>query len=502
VLLAAIALAVALPSGPASAATSTLRIAGSAKELSGKTKAAAKVDKRARTSAKKVFRGDPALRARILPEGLDPGASRRVEVTNRDGSTATFTLDPAAIGEFEIGRAVDLGRDRSNLVALYSMLHRRLPAGALGGLPPPQVLATLPAGRVRKGFLALGQLIVRDFDVLRAGISETIPAIMAANPIGDCHAEYGWESPASELASRCDVSEYAADGIIRNVDFALEDSLTCVKSQGDRGSCSAHAIVAGVETAAMASGGGPENLSEQSTYFYGKVGANWTKRYGSGMPVGLTLEAMSSNGWRFPLESDWNYNQSIGIQDLDPVTNQRPGSCSIVYYGEMCTDYEFQAVERIELFLGLPTLVEYDFPAAASNSGHQVTSWASIPDFDVPPGGSLAALQLETVALLVESRTPVVAGIAVPDAFLDPADGGYVRNVAGQVSYGEHAILLVGFVANADLPAGVAADTGPLGGYFVAKNSWATWWGDCGFAYVASDFLDTWGTAYHALEID
>ncbi|MFM8412061.1 MAG: C1 family peptidase, partial [Alphaproteobacteria bacterium] len=296
--------------------------------------------------------------------------------------------------------------------------------------------------------------------------------------------------------------EYAADGIIRNVDFALEDSLTCVKSQGFRGSCGAHAVVAGVETAAMASGGGPENLAEQSVYFFGKVGGDWRLRYESGMAVDLALQAMIANGWLFPFESDWNYNQSPGIQDLDPVTNQRPGSCDVAYDGEMCTDYEFQAVERIDLVLGLPTLVEYDFPAAASGSGHAISSWATIPDFDVPPGGPFAALQLETAALLLESGVPVVATIAVPDAFRAPAPGGYIRNVAGQVARGTHAILLVGFVSNADLPAGVTLDAGPLGGYFVAKNSWGTSWADCGFAYLASDFLDAWGSAYQAIEID
>jgi len=48
----------------------------------------------------------------------------------------------------------------------------------------------------------------------------------------------------------------------------------------------------------------------------------------------------------------------------------------------------------------------------------------------------------------------------------------------------------------------VAADTGPLGGYFVAKNSWAYAWGDCGFGYLSSAFLDTWGLSYHVIEID
>lgn len=495
----------ALPSGPASAETSTLRIAGSAKELTARTKAVAKVVKRARGSAKKVFRGDPALRARILPEGLDPDASRTVEVANRDGSTSSFALDPGALAEFEIGRALDLGRDRSNLLALYAMLHRRIPAGFLGDLPTPQALAGLPTGRVRKGFLALGQRIVRDFEVLRAGISGTIPVAMASNPIGDCNAEVGWAWPPTDFSYRCDTSEYAASGIIRNVDFALEDSLTCIKSQGVRGTCSAHAIAAAVETLVMASGGPPENLAEQSAYFHGKITGDWASRYDSGMSSSLALDAMVASGYRLPFESDWNYNQSPAIQALDPATNQRPMSCEPsyeAYSGELCTDYEFQAEERIDFVLGLPTLVEYDFPAGAPNSGHLVSASAGISDFDVPPGGPLAGLQLEMVALFLESGTPILGVITIPDAFRAPDPDGYIRLVPGQTSAGQHAILLVGFVANADLPAGVADDTGPLGGYFVAKNSWGTSWGDCGFGYLSSGFLDAFGVAYRAIGID
>lgn len=501
-LLASLVSCVVVSSAPVRAETSTLRIAGSAKELTARKRAEAKVASRARAAAKKLFRGDSGLRARVLPDGVDPDASHPIEVANRDGSTSTFVLDPPSLGELAIGRAVDLGRDRSNLVALYSMLHRRLPAAHLGDLPSPQVLATLPAGRVRKGVLGLGERILRDFEVLRAGISGTIQLGMTTNPIADCNAEIGWEYPPSEFSSRCDISEYAADGIIRNVDFALEDSLTCIKSQGSRGTCSAHAIVAAVETLAMEAGGPPENLAEQSAYFLGKVSGDWNRRYESGMLVDLAVEAMLATDYRFPPESDWNYNQSPDIQPLDPATNQRPLSCSATYDGEMCTDYEFQAVERIDFLLGLPTVVEYDFPAGAPNAGHRVSTSAEIADFDVPPGGPFASLQLEMVALFLESSTPVVATISMTEGFREPEPGGYVRSAAGPPLGGSHSILLAGFVANADLPAGVAADTGPLGGYFVAKNSWAYAWGDCGFGYLSSAFLDTWGLSYHVIEID
>ena len=76
------------------------------------------------------------------------------------------------------------------------------------------------------------------------------------------------------------------------------------------------------------------------------------------------------------------------------------------------------------------------------------------------------------------------------------------RRPPGDTADGAHATALVGFVANADLPVGVAPDRGILGGFFVAKNSRDTAWGDCGFFYVSSEFLEEWGAAYDVFEID
>jgi len=487
--------------------TTTLRIASSAKELAARNRAVAKVRKRALGSARKVLGREPGRLAVVSPEGVDLDAPRTIEFPLRGGGTGSAVLDPIRFGIESIGRAVDVARDRGSLLALYTALHRRIPSAYLAGLATPLELAALPAAKVRKGMISLGETILRDFVPIRRDLSQTVPGLLVVNPIGDCEAEAGWESipyPA-ESSNRCETSEYAAGGIVRNVDFALERALTCIKDQGSRGTCTAHAVVAGVETAAMAGGGPAENLSEQSAHFFGKIAPDWSTRYLAGVDLALALHAMRDGDYRFVPERDWNYNQSPGIDPLDPVTNQRPDSCDgtvVPYAGEMCTDFEFQAVENLQFVAGVPTLVEYEFPASTPNTGHRVTSVSEIADFDIPPGGPFAALQLEMVALLVEAETPVAATVLVPPAFDSPDADGYVRPVPGEVSRGSHAILIVGFVANEDLPAGVAPDTGPIGGFFVAKNSWRTTWGDCGLVYLSSAFLDTYGTAYVALGID
>jgi hypothetical protein len=340
---------------------------------------------------------------------------------------------------------------------------------------------------------------VRDFDLIRIDISVTQGLALVTNFIGACETEVGYEA-GGELSERCLVSEYAANGIMKNIDFALKDDLTCVKDQGSRGSCAAHAINACVETQVLANGGSAENLSEQHTYFTGKVSTNWNDRYQSGLVTPDVLAEFVQEGYRFQFESVWNYNRSLSIDPLDPNTSTRPDSC-VGYTGEMCTDYEFQAEEDVTYLFGFPSSIDYDYPEGTPNSGHVLTSTAQVADFGYPIG-VVEEVQLAIVATTVESDQPVIARISVPPAFRAPDADGYVRFVANQVSSGSHAILVVGYVANADLPAGVEDDPGPLGGYFVIKNSWGTGYADCGFAYLSSEFLDAWAVGFHTVTVN
>ena len=111
-------------------------------------------------------------------------------------------------------------------------------------------------------------------------------------------------------------------------------------------------------------------------------------------------------------------------------------------------------------------------------------------------------IRVRRLAVLVAPGPGVapVAGVGVEQEISAPREQAGVE--FEPLARGSDAVLIVGFVANEDLPAGVAPDTGPIGGFFVAKNSWRTTWGDCGLVYLSSAFLDTYGTAYVALGID
>jgi C1A family cysteine protease len=95
----------------------------------------------------------------------------------------------------------------------------------------------------------------------------------------------------------------------------------------------------------------------------------------------------------------------------------------------------------------------------------------------------------------------VLASIGVPPSFRSPDANGYVQYVAGQVASGNHLVLLVGFVSNADLPAGAPTDPGGEG-FFIAKNSWGVGYGDCGFAYLSFELVTLWHDSFWYLDDD
>jgi C1A family cysteine protease len=57
--------------------------------------------------------------------------------------------------------------------------------------------------------------------------------------------------------------------------------------------------------------------------------------------------------------------------------------------------------------------------------------------------------------------------------------------------------MICGYVDNNHLPTNAPAGDG--GGYFVVKNSWGTYHGDCGFVYLPYNYMRDYGTSMIAL---
>lgn len=447
-------------------------------------------------AAKAWAQRHPERYARLVPPEADlsPG-SVPIEFSRRGGGVGQTVADSLGQTVLSLGYTELKGRDKANLGRLYTQLYNLLPAPFREGLADPVVVVGLPLRQLQQRVRQIGERIALDLDAIRLTITRTAPATgLFVNPLGVCSAEIGWEAGGAdnENSARCEVADYASLGIMRKLDFILKDDLTCVKDQTRRGTCTAHAVAANVETMIQVQGGVPENLAEQDLYFWAKIQTDMSGRYTDGLNPDEVYDALDAQDFEIQHEAHWNYNRSPGRSPLD-ANNQFPNSCDPVdYTGELCTGYAFQAIEN-NLGAGY---YAYTHPLRAS-VGWEVLDWTSVPDFTIV---GLPTFQIDTAILMLESEYPVHISLVVPQAFRNPDANGYVQhNPADAVPAGSHSVLAVGFVANADLPVGVPFD--PDGrGYVVIKNSWGTTYADCGFVYLSTEFLRQWAYAYRYLD--
>lgn len=121
-----------------------------------------------------------------------------------------------------------------------------------------------------------------------------------------------------------------------------------------------------------------------------------------------------------------------------------------------------------------------DRPAAATApiNRRPLPAWRRLPS----TSASKIAVELAAGMAVVLTVRVVVA------AWLAP--GGVVDAEAGRKSPGVHAVLAVGSVADG------SSDAQQI----VIKNSWGPAWGDAGFGFLTSRYLDAYGVVAHAME--
>jgi hypothetical protein len=393
----------------------------------------------------------------------------------------------------------------------------------------------------------LGALATPD-DVAGRGV-QAIDAAMATavdlwfrmNPVGVATPALR-EVPCLEEEGRGLQSDMSASfgtpnpaGLLARSSWPLKGFNTCVRDQGTRGTCSAFAVTAAVESLVAVQTGRHVNLSEQDLYEHQTL--QWSPIpldfYGDGGVPPLSLGAQMLFGYAYPWERDWDYNPSLSRQE-DNAHRVYSHSCD-GYGGVACSDTNHQAarvchivdtstisdvvnqvcvfLERadnaVRAFFQLPpvswhcettrvvvpssvTVCSYETSIPGS-SGIRVRGFELfyVPVFVSPQGG------IDTARCLLSAQKPVVLCFQEPPSFSSQV-GGYVTFAGpGEAAGGGHCVLATGFVDNARLPSGVAPGAG--GGYLIVKNSWGRGWGDQGYAYLPYEWVKTWSTCMVAV---
>ena len=307
----------------------------------------------------------------------------------------------------------------------------------------------------------------------------------------DCEDEIGYQKLGTgDSSNRCKPADFHAESLYNKKSFPLKYYNTCIKSQGSRGTCVGFAINAAVESMLMVKDAKSYNLSEQFTYFYGEIYSNHSGRYNYGLNTGNAIKKMDSKNIRFQYEKYWEYNPSNSMDDKSG--DIYPDSC-VGYPGEMCTNYAFQAQENVTGFWPFKNY-SYTVPYRGTGKRIEVIDYSSIMFW------WSKELSLDTAIAYTNAKVPVVVSFDVKQNFMDTDDSGIVKYKSGEDQIGGHASVILGFVNNSELPAGTPNATEK--GYFIVKNSWGTWNGDCGYYYVDYKYFKKYAKGLYIIELN
>lgn len=439
------------------------------------------------------FEGNPEKQSQYIPADFSLSDMRNeiaISYRLKNNTQGVTRLNTIKNGLVDFGRSLLWAKDKKNLLRVYSRVFPLVPEKFREGLTLPKDLKKASLKTLRGAYLKLSKRIDLKFTKIVKTIKPGIAETLLSNPINDCDLELGAEFVGydSESSARCSVNSYDTSGLFSNVDFPLKRDLTCIKDQGDRGTCVAHAIAATVESLAQVVGDPAITISEQYIYYYGETeGDSQIDIYQmqvNGMSTNLALEALRVMRSGLYYESRWNYNQSRSNLPLvfDSGVNAfvYPMSCSSEYVGEACSDFNWQTSSMVPQIArpvpGAP-------PTPPANSLYEVRTNSELPG---QGGGVAAEYSLQQAVILLANDVPVIVSMSVTEDFADTTDG-YVRLTNNDPVLGPHAMMLAGFAPNNHLLSGVPQ--AGREGYFIVKNSWGILAGDCGFYYLAYDYV-------------
>jgi C1A family cysteine protease len=274
-------------------------------------------------------------------------------------------------------------------------------------------------------------------------------------------------------------------GILANFGWPSEDQLTCVKSQGNRGTCHIFGSTSAFEQLVARDTGVFANLDEED--FEEHANLLWSPSYYSDGGVVIDdVNNAQSNGYQFPYENQWDYNPAYNqpatgfeyVNTCEDYPALEPG----------CSDSAPEAPQYCVRYHGAPIACYFSLAVLSGSPSPYLSQGGSSI---LEPAHPLMTVKL--IQLALAENNAVVLGFQLTNAFVDSTSGYVPYHIPDlATTQGGHAVHLVGYISNEQLagnPATASVRPGAGGGYFVIKNSWSTCAGDLGFYYVPVKYL-------------
>ena len=241
--------------------------------------------------------------------------------------------------------------------------------------------------------------------------------------------------------------------------FPFKAYLSTVKSQGNRGTCTAFGTVSAMEYLVAWQHKKWVNLSEQKLYAKAKL--QWyDEPYGDGLSTGDLTEDLVDSGLSIPFEVIWDYNRSPDRKKV-PEKETYLYSC-VGYKGQACSDTTHQS-ELVCTNLGPVQYCGYFMPSNPSGSG-----WAVKSEYEVL---SWWTGNTSNIKMLLTAGLPLIGSFDFSTGWFSGTDGylGSFPAVSPGKTDGGHTVHLVGWIPNAKLAKEHRDIFG--GGRYVIKNS-------------------------------